>query len=234
MTDIVVTHPFVSAKADGPDTTLIQPSDWNDDHTIELSGPGVVGRETAGAGPAELIALADLLIPPGTVLGFGGPTEPAGFFFPYGQAISRTTYARLFAVIGTTYGAGDGSTTFNLPDYRGVVLAGRVNMGGSDKGNLSGGSTLGAIIGAQSVTLDTTQMPVHSHTVTDPQHTHTVPYGGPSAPQTPSTGGGAVTSPYGGQTTAAAATGITVDSAGGGLSHPNVQPTAIVNFIIKY
>lgn len=72
----------------------------------------------------------------GTVQDFAGATVPAGYFLCYGQAVSRTTYAVLFAVIGTTYGAGDGSTTFNLPDLRGRVVAGKVDMGGSGAGNL--------------------------------------------------------------------------------------------------
>lgn len=57
-------------------------------------------------------------IPTGVILTFGGSTVPEGFLLCNGAAISRTTYAKLFAAIGTLYGAGDGSTTFNLPDMR--------------------------------------------------------------------------------------------------------------------
>ena len=67
----------------------------------------------------------------GEVVPFAGSTAPAGALFCYGQTVSRTTYAGLFAVIGTTYGVGDGSTTFNLPDLRGRVAAGKSDMGGS-------------------------------------------------------------------------------------------------------
>lgn len=63
-------------------------------------------------------------IPAGTVLPFAGATEPEGFLFPEGQEILRNAYPNLFAAIGTTYGAGDGVTTFNLPDYREMVLVG--------------------------------------------------------------------------------------------------------------
>lgn len=56
-------------------------------------------------------------VPRGVVFPFGGSVAPDGFLICDGSAISRTTYADLFAVIGTTYGAGDGSTTFNLPNY---------------------------------------------------------------------------------------------------------------------
>lgn len=64
------------------------------------------------------------LIPAGTVMAYAGSTVPAGYLVCNGSAVSRTTYADLFAAIGTMYGSGDGSTTFNLPDYRGMFLRG--------------------------------------------------------------------------------------------------------------
>ena len=64
------------------------------------------------------------LLPVGLVFPFAGTTVPNSFLECNGAAVSRTTYAELFAVIGTTYGTGDGSTTFNLPDYREVALVG--------------------------------------------------------------------------------------------------------------
>ena len=60
-----------------------------------------------------------LRLPTGVVVPFAGATAPDGYLLCYGQAVSRSTYSDLFAAIGTTYGAGDGSTTFNLPDLRG-------------------------------------------------------------------------------------------------------------------
>jgi microcystin-dependent protein len=80
---------------------------------------------------------------------YAGTTAPEGSLLCFGQAISRTDYVGLFTAISTTYGAGDGSTTFNVPDLRGAVAAGKADMGGSDKGNLSGGTVLGAALGAQ-------------------------------------------------------------------------------------
>lgn len=62
--------------------------------------------------------------PVGALTPFAGSTPPAGYLACDGSAVSRTTYSALFAVIGTTYGVGDGSTTFNLPDARGVFLRG--------------------------------------------------------------------------------------------------------------
>lgn len=63
-------------------------------------------------------------IPAGTVLPFAGNTEPEGFLFTEGQEVLRNAYPGLFTAIGTTYGEGDGKTTFNLPDYREMVLVG--------------------------------------------------------------------------------------------------------------
>lgn len=98
----------------------------------------------------------------GTVIDFAGPIVPAGWLVCDGSAISRNTYANLFAAISTTWGGGDGSTTFNLPN-----LANRFSMG-------AGTNALGSHGGATNVTLDIAQLPAHSHTVDDPGHTHTV------------------------------------------------------------
>ena len=74
----------------------------------------------------RLLNTDDLLgmVPSGTVLYFAGQTAPAGWLKANGAAVSRTAYAALFAAIGTTYGAGDGRSTFNLPDLRGEFLRG--------------------------------------------------------------------------------------------------------------
>ena len=63
-------------------------------------------------------------IPTGTVFPFAGIIAPEGFLLCNGQEVSRFTYAKLYEVIGDTYGTGDGSTTFNVPDYREVTLVG--------------------------------------------------------------------------------------------------------------
>lgn len=77
-------------------------------------------------------ALENLIIPLGTVFPYAGATEPSEkYLICDGRAVSRTTYAGLFEVIGTTYGAGDESTTFNIPDYREVALVG-IGTNGTD------------------------------------------------------------------------------------------------------
>lgn len=91
----------------------------------------------------------------GELTPYAGATAPAGTLLCFGQAISRTAYVGLFTALGTTHGAGDGSTTFNLPDMRGRAAAGKSDMGGSDAGNLAGGGTLGAALGAQTNTAST-------------------------------------------------------------------------------
>lgn len=108
-------------------------------------------------------------IMPGTIAPFAGGTIPAGWLACGGQAVSRATYAGLFAAISTTFGAGDGSTTFNLPDMRGRAPFGKDDMGGVAANRLtSGGSgvagaTLGAAGGGETVTLTSAQIPAHTH-----------------------------------------------------------------------
>jgi microcystin-dependent protein len=77
-------------------------------------------------------------IPAGAVFFFAAASTPAGFLECNGAAVSRTTYAALFAVVGTTYGAGDGSSTFTLPDLRGEFIRGADNGRGVDTGRAVG------------------------------------------------------------------------------------------------
>lgn len=153
--------------------------------------------------------------PAGATIPYAGPVAPNGWLLCYGQAVSRTTYSALFLAIGTTHGAGDGSTTFNLPDLRGRTVAGKDNMGGTAAGRLTSavsGSTLGAAGGAESHTLTTAQMPAHAHALASS-----------------SDGSGAFFG-YGGNSPAG---GLTTGSAGSGAAHNNTQPTIVLNYIIK-
>ena len=111
------------------------------------------------------------VLPAGAVIPYAGSAAPAGWLLCGGQAVSRSDYAALFAIIGTTYGVGNGSTTFNLPDLRGRVVAGEDDMGGTAANRLTSGNsgiagtTLGASGGAETVTLTSAQsgVPAHSH-----------------------------------------------------------------------
>ena len=103
---------------------------------LAVDGPLVLAIGSVGAGGT---------VPPGVILDFGGTTAPAGYLLCNGAAVSRTTYATLFAAISTNYGVGDGSTTFNIPDARDRF---RVGAGAS----YSPGNTGGSI-----------HMPAHNH-----------------------------------------------------------------------
>jgi len=96
--------------------------------------------------------LNQLFVPTGVIAPFAGTSAPTGWALCAGQAVSRTTFAALFAVIDTTWGAGDGSTTFNLPDFRGRVPAGLDNMGGIAAGRLRSTRTVGVSTISQSLT----------------------------------------------------------------------------------
>ena len=181
----------------------------------------------------------------GVVLPFAGATAPNGWLLCTGQAVSRTTYSALYALIGTTYGAGDGSTTFNVPDLRGRVIAGADNMGGTAASRLtSAGSgvagSLGSVGGAETHTLTTAQAPAHTHGGTAASagaHTHTATAVATSGQNglSPYTGG--QTGPTSGTLTTASNGAhthtISTDSQGGGGAHNNTQPKCCLNYIIK-
>lgn len=156
---------------------------------------------------------------PGDIKAHTGTTLEAGWLYCAGQAISRTAYAALFAAIGTMHGAGDGSTTFNLPDLRGRALFGKDNMGGSAANRLTtggagvDGATLGAAGGGQTVTLTSSQIATHAHTVP-------ISNAGVAGTATGNlmTSGGSVNSG---------------NNSGGGGAHANIPPALVANFIIK-
>ena len=116
-------------------------------------------------------------VPAGVIHQYAGASAPDGYLLCDGSVVSRGDYANLFDAIGTAYGAGDGSTTFGIPDFRGRVPAGQDDMGGTAASRLtSGGSgvdgaTLGATGGAETHTMTTTEMPSHTHIQN--AHTHT-------------------------------------------------------------
>lgn len=96
---------------------------------------------------AASTAFVQNLVPPGVVFPYAGPIPPTGWLLADGSAVSRTVYARLFTAIGTTYGAGDGSTTFNLPELRGEFLRGLDNGRGVDAGRTLGSAQADAMQG---------------------------------------------------------------------------------------
>lgn len=185
-------------------------------------------------------------IPIGASIDYWGSTTPnSAFAAPTGQAISRTTYATLFGLIGTTYGSGDGSTTFNLPNAAGRVLAQREGSASLLTSSFFGGNStvLGAIGGSQFHYLTTTEMPSHSHanTLSDSGHAHNLSnsriYGNfqTYTSGTPVLGIQLNNGDDNNVNTASAASGISISnaSAGNDGAHNNVQPTMIVNRIMR-
>lgn len=146
--------------------------------TDSINIPGDNGTQTYRITTAQLksymqTAFADLFVPVGAVLPFGGTSAPSGFLLCNGSAVSRSTYSSLFSVIGTAHGEGDGSTTFNIPDYRGRFLRGVDGSEGNDPDAASrtamntGGNT-GDSVG--SIQGDATKK--NGLSLTDPGHTH--------------------------------------------------------------
>lgn len=169
-------------------------------------------------------------LPAGSISQYAGSTAPPDWLFMYGQAVSRTTYAALFAAIGTTYGVGDGSTTFNLPDARGRVLFGKDDMGGVAANRLTTGGggvdgvALGAVGGGQSVTLTEAQMPSHAHVHNS--HAHNINVGSSLAAGISGEKSGS---------TQQATTGVvsTEQAKGSSSAHGNIPPALVINYIIK-
>jgi microcystin-dependent protein len=105
-------------------------------------------------------------------------TLPPLCVWPNGQNLSRTSYAALFGALGTTYGAGDGSTTFGTPDIRGRGLFALDNLGGTAANRITSGvsgiagGTLGAVGGDERIGTHGHTSSAHNHGITDPGHTH--------------------------------------------------------------
>jgi microcystin-dependent protein len=157
-----------------------------------------------------------LLVPTGSIITYGGSVSPAGWLLCDGTAVSRTTYATLFAILGTTYGNGDGINTFNLPNMKGRVAVGR------DAGQTEFDS-LGETGGSKTHTLTVNEMPSHDH-------------GG-------STGAAGYSASAHDVAVSLTTTGTADDVGshthsiapqGGGQPHNILQPYIVVNYIIKF
>lgn len=211
-----------------------------------------INNVATGNSPTSVATLAQAM-PIGAIIDFPGATPPSGWLLCYGQAVSRATYATLFGIIGTTFGAGDGSTTFNLPDLRGRVVAGVNNMGGESSGRLGSGAGFssfggadpnnrGATAGSEIHTLTLAQAPtgISSRNPSQPisvSSSQPILFG---ASNTSQTNGGGVGFNYwaGGSSDFVVSTGssndiiVTSTNTSGG-PHNNVQPTMVLNKIIK-
>ena len=195
--------------------------------------------QTDGSGQLSFADVAASAFSAGMLMPYAGASAPTGWLLCYGQAISRTTYADLFATVGTTYGNGDGSTTFNLPDLRGRTIAGKDDMGGTSANRLTSalnGDALGATGGAENHTLTSGEMPSHQHFVAN---TSTINLDGGAtlnssqylARENNSFGTGDEKYAFGGTGTVANV-GLSSPT-GSGSAHNNTQPTFILTYIIK-
>jgi len=178
--------------------------------TVPLTNTGIIH---------EVDVTGERLNQAGFLQPYAGASAPSGWLLCYGQAISRTTYANLFSVIGTTWGSGDGSTTFNVPDLRGRTVAGLDNMGGSNANVLTNTynpnrNTLGGNTGEEAHQLTVAELAKHNHA-----------YYAPLGSTSLNTGGG-------GNANNLNSTYLTGDT-GNDVPHQNVQPTKMVNWIIK-
>ena len=207
--------------------------------TIGAGDAGKVLNVNAGETAYELDDLVG--VPTGVITMYANSSVPSGGWLQCnGSDVSRTTYSDLFAICGTTFGVGDGSTTFTLPDMRSRVPVGR----GDGGANLTN-RTVGATGGTEDETLTTSQMPSHSHS-----HSLAAATASFSAPGTGiySAVGGAGSEPVATKQNFNGATEIILDasaldhthgitgsinSAGSGNSHNNMPPFLGVNFIIK-
>lgn len=120
---------------------------------LAVANGGTGATDAAGARTALGAASTLDMVPSGAVFYFAAATAPTGYLVCNGSAVSRTTYAALFAVIGTTFGAGDGSTTFALPDLRGEFIRGWDNSRGVDSGRSFG-------------TFQADELKSHTHSIT--------------------------------------------------------------------
>jgi microcystin-dependent protein len=214
------------------------------DHTTNFTSAITVNGTLTSTGPIS----GPGVTPVGAMVMWLTNTLPAGngvWAWANGGTLSRTTLGagkELFDVIGTTYGVGDGSTTFNVPNFCEVVPVGQRSMGGAgSRGLLATGALGGAPLGEATHVLTGSEMPVHWHSASmyDPGHTHTSHQNTSFGASGAGAGiAGAVTS----DTTGSSVTGVRLNSAngldntnsaGGNAAHNNVQPSATVNFIIR-
>jgi microcystin-dependent protein len=228
-------------------------------------------------------ALQQALVPAGTILAYGGAAAPSGYLLCYGQAVSRSTYSDLFAIIGTAFGVGNGTTTFNLPDLRGRVPVGNDAMGGTAANRSqrsttiattnasptatvtsASGLSVGDVIVSTNVPAGTTITVISGTTITMSNNATATASGiaarfsqmGNDAQVIGAAGGTSshtlITAQLASHTHGVPATGTTgsggnayqldtftplaaqpTQAAGGDQPHPNIQPSQVVNYIVK-
>ncbi len=195
-------------------------------------GSNKITNLTAGVNPTDAANVSQVngvaSVPTGAIMAYGAASAPTGWLLCDGSAVSRTTYSGLFGVIGTTYGSGNGTTTFNVPTTANNIPIGAGSI-----------AALGASAGSATHTISSSELPTHNHTIniTDPGHAHNDYCTGPAGQLT---NGGAGQNTMGRTTldnlnVQSATTGITASSSNAGSSTAMslVQPVVGVTYIIK-
>jgi microcystin-dependent protein len=191
---------------------------------------GIASTDATTKGYVDTLIAAIAAVPTGAINMWGTGTAPTGWLLCTGGAVSRTTYSALFAVIGTQFGVGDGSTTFNLPNFQDRMPFG---VGTTATFNGATGGSKDAVVVSHN----------HTATVSDPSHTHVQTRNDNLGAQQetvvgPSVGTGYATASGGSNPsviTQSASTGITVANTAAGVSgtNANLPPYIGINFIIK-
>lgn len=202
--------------------------------TIKLKDGCITNAKLNSEVTALITALYNTKIPTGTILPFAGSSAPSNALLCDGSAVSRNTYATLYSVIGTAYGIGDGSTTFNVPNLKGKIPVG-YNSSESEF------NALGKAGGEKTHLLTSSEMPTHNHT--QDAHIHTVynaNSGGSSYGFDPTkiTGTLATSNRLADSQGSSLLVGVSdsrtpsISSSGGSSAHNNIQPYITVNYII--
>lgn len=206
------------------------------DGTRAFTGPvsvpslTVSGNETVGG---TLTVGGAQVMPSGVIFDYAGSSVPTGWLVCDGSAVSRTTYANLFTAIGATWGAGDGSTTFNVPDLRGRAAI------GSGQGSGLTNRTLAGTGGEETHVLSVAELAAHNHPASDSGHGHGLTQTGLAVQNDPASTQGMMVSPSGVKAQGdpiSVNTGnasVSTSNTGSGTGHNNMQPFAVVTKIIK-
>ena len=192
-------------------TTLVMAQEMEVDGNLKLQG-ALIFQDNSQIITAPQMASG---IPTGSIITFVGTIAPSGWLLCDGTEFNRSIYPDLFAVIGTAYGAGDGSTTFGLPDLRGRMALGLDNMGGTSADRVTNiqADAMGGADGEENHLLTVEELAAHTHTVEI----------------------GSLTLADGWEDATTTNSGpITSSSTGGDQAHNNMPPFMALNYLIKY